>query len=119
METADIKVLRLYRPYEPTINITCENGCLCFYDDGEFMALLCKPHLAEYTVVEVHESVVKDTDPMSTPFSCEEEQDHYIALFDLTIRYENFVTYSPQREAIAVERFNALFDFFAEKGGAI
>lgn len=115
----DIKVLRLSRPYEPTINITCENGCLCFYDDGEFMAMLCKPHLAEYAVVEVHESVVKDTDPMCTPFSCEEEQIHYTAIFDHLIRYEQFVTHDEKREAIAVERFNDLFCYFNERGGAI
>lgn len=113
---ADVKVLRLYKPFGSTTNITFENGCLCYYCDGELIELLCKPHLAEYAIVEVHESVVKETDPMCSPFSCEEEQIHYEHIFDFLYDYEHYIT-KEKYEELAAQRFEDLYKYFEERGG--
>lgn len=114
---ADIKVLRLSRSYEPSINITLENGCLCFYDDGEFLDLVCKPHLAEYVVVDVHKAEIDETDPMCTVFSCDEEQEHYRFIFEFLLNAEHTIVCKPAYEEIAAKRFEDIFEFFKDKGG--
>ena len=90
------------------------------FDETEFIAELCKPHLEEYSFHVVVADVIESADPMVHPFGCEEEQAMAINSLNRLIEWPHVILkQGTAKEVQAIGSFNRLWDLCEQMGDIV
>lgn len=96
-----------------------DNGLLFNYDFPEFILFLAEPHLDTIAIADISDSTIRDTDPMLTPFGCDEERFDALESWDRMLTFREY-TYPHSKESAPVflRDFNKIWAI-AEREGLV
>lgn len=107
----------LMRDADMNIHVICEDKDLLFgYDIKDFFLLMAQPHLGEFIIADISESVIRD-DSNTGPFGCESEQNQAIDSWERLMHFDEYILpHSPESAKVFLNDFNIIWGIAEREG---